>query len=152
MKNILSIGQKITLDGKIYKAIGIDSYVLTNLYDQKREWRSYTLITDGDEKIWLGHGIDGDLFLKQWLISETEFKEKTEKLPLNAEYSGIAHISFEGNQGYSVPTSEIIWFNFPEEQYDYLIIERFLEADGDKVKLSKPYYHGTKIVKNIAIE
>ena len=133
------------------KVIGFDTYRLTNIFEKTQEWISYTIIDDEKNRIWLGWGTTKDFFVKQWLISEAEFRKKIKDLPINSDLTGIANISFEGDQGYSAPSSEIIWFDSSNSEYDSLILERFLERNGDKLKPSKSYYHLAKILKDFKV-
>jgi|SRR6185437_2970050 len=153
MKTGLTLNQKKEVDGVTYEVIGIDSYTLTNIYEQKREWLSYTLVdvANKENRIWLGYGFADNFLIKQWLISEEEFKKNTQKRPLNTDLTGIAHITFEGEQGYSIQNSEIIWYNSASDQYDFFVIERFLKEDGDKLNPLKSYYHGMKILKDLKV-
>jgi hypothetical protein len=153
MNNPLKLDQNINIEGTIYKVIGIDIYNLINIYEKRRDWLSYTLvdITNKENRIWLGYGFADNYFIKQWIIPEEEFKKNTETLPLNAEYTGVANITFKGEQGYSVPNSEIIWFNSLNDQYDFFVIERFVEIEKNKIQTSKSYYHGMKILQSFKV-
>lgn len=154
MKAELTVGQTLKVEGRKYRISGIDTYKLANIYEKTREWVSYTLIDieDEDKKVWLGYGFAGDDFIKQWLISEEEFRKYTAELPLNGELTGIANIIFAGDQGYSVPNSEIIWYNDTSDEHDFFVIERFIEIEGTFMKTSKSYYHQMKILKNVTVE
>lgn len=149
----LEIGQQITFEGKQYRVNGFDEYTLTNIYGGTKEWTSITIINVADDKdrIWLGYNITQGYYVKQWLIPEKEFIEKTAKASFNGDFTGIANITFVGDQGYSLPVSEIIWYDQSNKDNDFLVIERFLEHNSDTTKALKSYYHEMKILKDFTV-
>lgn len=149
----LKLHEQVTFEGKLFKVNGFDEYTLIDIYGQSRKWTSYTIIDVADDKnrIWLGYGMVESYYVKQWLISELEFKKKTENLPLNGRFTGITNITFVGDQGYSLPNSELIWYDDNSELYDFFVIERFLEKNGTYMKPLKSYYHAMKILKNFIV-
>lgn len=151
--NKLKPDQNIKFEGKLFRVNGYDEYTLINIYGQPKHWTSYTIIdVDNDKnRIWLGYGFAKKYYVKQWLISESEFKKNTKSVPLNGNYTGIANITFVGDQGYSLPTSELIWFDSSSEDYDFFVIERFLKKDKTYLKPLESYYHGMKILKNFTV-
>lgn len=149
----LTVDQQIEFEGNVYRVNGFDEYSLVNIYGKPKKWTSYTLIDVKDDKnrIWIGYGFAKNYYVKQWLISESEFKKNIKNVPLNGEYTGIANITFVGDQGYSLPSSEIIWFDHTTKASDFFVIERFLKKDGIYFKPLDSYYHGMKILKNFPI-
>ncbi len=146
----LILNQSISIEGHIYKVIGIDHYRLKNIFDKIKEWDSYTLMDAQGEKTWVSYGAVKDYYLQWTLVSAEEFK-KGAIFPPNLELTGIADVTFQGNQGYSTPSAEILWFNLKDKKYDYVAIERFLKPVGDKVEPLESYYDAGKILKDFKI-
>ena len=142
--NTLTINQKVTIEGKIYKIIGIDHYILNNLFGELKKWNSYTLIDDKKNKTWVSYGAIKNYYLQWSLISAEEFRDGI-IVPANLDLTGIANVTFEGNQGYSTPTAELVWFDLKDQKYDYFVFERFLESNG---KPQEAYYDAGKILKD----
>ena len=150
MAKKMKLNHEVDLDSKIYKVIGIDHYVLTNLFGGTREWDSYTLIDAKNNKTWISQGAVKDYYLHWILVSESEFKKMTGVAP-NLNLTGIADVTFQGNPGYSTPTAELVWFDLQNAKYDFMVYERFLEPKGKKVKPQEPYYDAGRILKNFTI-
>jgi hypothetical protein len=145
--NKLAINQKVTIEGKIYEIIGIDHYVLNNLFGELKRWDSYTLIDNKNNKTWVSYGAIKDYYLQWSLISAEEFRDGI-IVPANLDLTGIANVTFEGNQGYSTPTAELVWFDLKDQKYDYFVFERFLENNG---KPQEAYYDAGKILKDFKV-
>ena len=142
--NKVSINQQIILKDKTYKVIGVDHYILNNLFGNPKEWDSYTLIDDSENKTWISYGAVKDYYIQWTLISAEEFRNGI-VVPANLDLTGIANVKFKGNPGYSTPTAELIWFDLKKQKNDYFVFERFLKNDG---KPEEPYYDAGKILKN----
>ena|SRR5256885_2253409 len=147
MADKLKINQEITLDGKNYKVIGVDYYRLKNVSGNTKEWVSYTLIDNEGNKTWISYGAVKDYFIQWSLIAETEFRKEV-TVPANLDLSGIAHVTFEGNPGYSTPTAELIWFDLTSGPYDFVVFERFLRQEQDHLEPMESYYDAGKILKD----
>ena len=145
--NKLAINQKVTIEEKIYEIIGIDHYVLNNLFGELKRWDSYTLIDNKNNKTWVSYGAIKDYYLQWSLISAEEFRDGI-IVPANLDLTGIANVTFEGNQGYSTPTAELVWFDLKDQKYDYFVFERILENNG---KPQEAYYDAGKIVKDFKV-
>jgi len=146
----LALNQNINLDGIIYSVIGIDTYQLKNVLGEAKTWYSYTLIDKENNKTWITYGHAESYFVQWRVITEKEFKQESTKTFM-FDFSGIANISFEGNQGYSTPTAEIIWFSVTGRTYDFVAIERFLEQKKDTIDISDSDYLTGTILKNFTI-
>ena len=149
MSQQLKLKQKVLLHGKEYTVIGIDTYSLKNLLDKTKTWVSYTLIDDKKNKTWISYGTEGNYFTQWAIIPQKTYKQLAKDLKM--DLSGIAHISFKGNPGYSTPVSEIVWLNASGKDFDYISLERFLEQKKDKITPLEPYYQSGKILKDFKI-
>ena len=112
MHTKLKLNQTVILEGTSYKVIGIDDYSLINVFGNTKNWISYTLVDEKNNKTWISYEAIPDHFVQWSLISEKEFLKEA-KTPLNMELSGIANITFKGNPGFSTPVAELFWFNLP---------------------------------------
>lgn len=147
MRNKLILNQKVNLDEKIYKVIGIDYYVLKNVLNLTRKWTSYTLIDKDNHKTWISYGVAGRYFTQWATIAKLKFKNEA-TMPAYLELSGIANVSFQGNRGYSTPFTEIVWFKTANINYDFLAIERFLKQTKSGIIPLESYFLSGKILKN----
>ena len=143
----LKLNQKVSLEGVVYRVIGIDHYHLKDLFGKQKTWDSYTLVDEKGNKSWISYGAIKDYYLRWELITEKAFKKLT-KTPPNLELTGIADVTFQGNQGYSTPTAEIVWFDLKDSDYDYVASERFLKQSGEKIEPLETYYDAGNILKN----
>ena len=120
----------------IGKLIGIDHYQLQNFEGKKIKWTSYTLTSSHRNiyaRFWF---VRWD---KEGWILWTKARKKIESNKLILKFSGIATISFTGNQGKSTPTASLAtWKTGIEKLY---AIERFTGSDVmyfDGVKIKRP--------------
>jgi hypothetical protein len=150
MTTELHLNQEVTLQGKTYKVIGIDHYHLKNILGGNAEWKSYTLIDSKKNKTWISYGSIPNYFIQWATISEAEFKKQATN-PLNLDSTGIAHIEFEGNPGYSTPNAELMLFNVANQSYDYVGMERFLKQNNDKVESMESYFQTGTLLKDFKI-
>ncbi|SRR5258708_5863026 len=143
----LTLHQEVSVDGNKYTVIGVDKYSLKNISGKIKEWESYTLKDTQGNKTWLSYGAVEDYFIQWALISEEDFNKQAEQ-SVNLDLSGIAHITFQGNPGFSTPEAEIIWFNLKNEEFDYVAFERFLEQKDNEITPLESYYNTGKILKD----
>lgn len=119
MTEQFQVSTNLRLNNKTYEIVGIDTYCLFNHLGQKVKWKSYTLVCD-KERIGLSF-MNGSFFLWDEAPLET-FPSKLLRLDL----SGMAHITFEGDNGPSTPVAELIWFETPGAPEKNYLIESFL--------------------------
>ena len=137
----LQSGQTITIKGSLYTAVGIDTYTLFNQTVSSKHWNSFTLVGN-DRRIGL---TQIGTSLNMW-DSIPENKVQFQDLVFNPVMSGIANISFEGEQGPSTPVSELVWFDFKNDPDRNLVIERFLYFEDERlIKVETFYYLGEKL-------
>src|SRR5437899_439745 len=129
----LTLNQELTVEGKKYTVIGIDKYSLKNTFGQTKEWDSYTLKDNTENKTWISFGAVKDYFVQWDLLSEEDFKKQAIS-PINLDLTGIANVTFQGNPGFSTPVAEILWFNVKNMEYDYVAFERFLKQNGSNME------------------
>ena len=146
----LKLHQEVSLEGNIYKVIGIDHYRLTNLIGKLETWDSYTLTDNKGYKTWISYGAIKNYYIQWELISEKTFKKLT-RTSLNLELTGIAEVTFQGKPGYSTPNAEIVWFNLQNSDHDYVASERFLRLLAEKIEPLETYYDAGKILKDFKL-
>lgn len=148
MKASNLLNTEVLLKGVTYKIIGIDYYTLTNIFGEKVDWTSYTLIDKNEEKTWVSGPYDGKYV--QWsLFSAEEFK-KDKNATLNPNLTGISTIKFDGNPGFSTPYAEIVWMN-TSGKYDYIALERFMKLEGKTLEPDEPYFNAGKILEDFKL-
>ena len=148
MQTQLKLNQKVMLHQREYMIIGIDTYTLKNLFGKIKKWISYTLIDNKKTKTWITYGTADGYFTEWAIIPLKQFKQYAGALKM--DLTGIAHISFKGNPGYSTPVSEIVWLE-ANKKYDYVSLERFLNQNKGNVIPLEPYYQSGKILKDFKI-
>lgn len=151
MKTKLELNDQLKVHNTMYRVIGLDTYTLKNVLDTTKKWVSYTLIDDEKKKTWISFGIAGEYFTQWETLSGKQFKKDVQHASPNLDLTGIATISFQGNQGYSTPLAEIVWFNTKNLPYEFLAIERFLQQEKEKVKPMESYYQTGTILKDFMI-
>ena len=149
MQAALKLNQELHLQGKLYTVIGIDTYTLKNLLGKTKKWTSYTLIDAKKNKTWISYGATGEYFTEWAIIPLKNFKQSAGAIKM--DLTGVAHISFKGNPGYSTPLSEIVWLESSNKQYDYISLERFWDQKKNNVIPLEPYYQSGKIIKDFKI-
>ncbi len=100
----MNLGENYKLEDGEYKIIGIDSYVLHNLLEETKRWKSYTLENEVDSKRWVVEPILG----QTWIFDLISREAIPEDLIIVKEYSGVADINFKGNRGFSTPRSSLV--------------------------------------------
>lgn len=149
MSKELSLNQEVPLENKQYRVVGIDHYHLKNVLETEKEWKSYTLKDSEGNKTWISYGTIPDYFVQWQILDKEEFKKQAAAKSPNLELSGIAHITFEGNAGYSSPNAEILCFPSSDTTYDFIAMERFLNQNGEITEPTEAYYQSGKILKNL---
>lgn len=88
----------------------------------------------------------GDLGPVLW-TSAPKALSRMEGFELDLDYSGIAHIAFEGDRGESKPWATLSIFRSPKDsKNDFLALERFVEAENNEVKFSLcDFYFGKRL-------
>lgn len=146
-----SLHTKVKFQDKNYTIIGIDSYSLKNILDQKKTWVSYTLEDSNNEKTWISGPFNG--YYYQWFLLEKEnFTSLAKEAIENSELTGIANITFEGNQGFSTPYAEVVWLDLLNNKFTCIAVERFITLDAGKINPLEPNYNAGKIVKDFPIK
>jgi hypothetical protein len=151
MNKDLKLNQEISLENKAYTVVGIDHYHLKNVLETVMTWKSYTLKDAEGNKTWITYGIIPDYFIQWYILDKEEFKQQAATKSPNLELSGIAHITFEGNAGYSSPNAELLCFPSAGTSYDFVAMERFLNQNGEIVEPTEAYYQSGKILKDFTI-
>ena len=131
----LSLNDKLTINKREYKIIGIDNYSLKNSFGKTKKWKSYTLKSK-NSKLWFVVGIKDKLII--WYPAKKDSIIDVQDYKFNFEFSGIAEISFEGNKGFSTPEAEVIIL---EKNNKLFAVERFFDK---KIKI---YYYRGEIKK-----
>ena len=111
----LVLGTPVKVGGRVYTLIGIDRYQMMNTLRKPVDWRSFTITREAER---LSFSIMNEEICL-WRSCEMYPREKT----LICEYSGLAFVEFDGNQGPSKPFASLSWFEIDDPQYHYFAVE-----------------------------
>ena len=132
--HLLAKTKKLEIRGHI---VGIDHYHLENFAGNQHRWFSYTLISNKNSlfsRYWITDWKESGWFL--WTPCK-EIKNLKNKKTVQ-DRSGIAKITFEGDQGASTPVAALVLYKTGKNQY--YATERFA---GSRVM----YFRAEKIQK-----
>lgn len=144
MKIIFEVGTHLLIGNNLYQIVGIDSYLLQNHLREIREWKSYTLVGNSER---IGVSIMNEVFTL-WRNAPNII----ESGKMNFEFSGIANITFEGDNGPSTPVAELTWFDLKNDDADIFLIERFLSFNSENKAHTNTFYQIGKMIKSIDIQ
>lgn len=145
----IGLGDKLNLNGSTSLVVGVDSYELHNCLGQIRRWNSYTIVNPTG-RYGLTHVQAGVVL---WSSIEAAMSACRDDLStLNLEMSGVARISFQGEQGVSTPVASLLWFDMKNGEFDFVAIERFLRIRNNALIGVTLHYYGGRLLRSGHVE
>lgn len=132
LEQSLGLGVSIEIEETIYTLVGIDHYQLMNTLGESMAWSSFTISSEQQR---LSFSIANDEIVL-WQSSNMYTDNKS----LRCDYSGMAVVKFDGDQGPSAPLASLLWFTIDDQQHDYFAIESFLEQDAKALESQDIHY------------